>query len=158
MTFTHCCFLFNAVLANDARGRQVCTLQLKSKSTANAANKKQAPLSLRTRQRQLHAHHHQEHHLCVKDRGEGSPRSQWVHPLCSTVQHCRGHQKLPRCRGVWEVRIRGNEKGRKRQKEITEATESKRLSVKAKQKISGRFSDEMKHSLKSWASYMDSLI
>lgn len=58
--------------------------------------KEQAPLSLTTRQRQLHVRHHTKSTIYVQRTGEGSP--QWVHPLCSTVQHCRGHQKLPRCR------------------------------------------------------------
>lgn len=61
-----------------------------------------------------------------------------VHTLCGTV-HCRGHKKLPTWRGVSEVSIKGNEMGRKLQKEITDATKSKHSSLKAKEENPGRF-------------------
>lgn len=123
----------------------------------------QAPLPLRTRQRQLHARHHTKSTIYVQRTGEGSP--QWVHPLCSTVQHCRGHQKLPRCRA--ESLRNENQRKWKGQKTAKRNNICYRIQTfvrKSKTKIPGRFRQNgnfltvIPNSLKSWVNYMDSPI
>lgn len=127
--------------------------------------KEQALLSLRTRQGQLHAHHHTKSTIHVQRTGVKAAHSGSTHcaALCSIAEVTRSYPDAEQ--RVWEMRIRGNEKGRKRQKEITDATESKHSSVKAKQKKSwkvqwqnGNFLTVIQNSLKSWANYMDSPI
>lgn len=126
--------------------------------------KEQAPLPLRTRQSSsMLVTTPRAPFMCkgrVKAAHSGSTRCA---ALCSIAEVTRSYPDAEQ--RVWEMRIRGNEKGRKRQKEITYATESKHSSVKAKQKkIPGRFRQNgnfltvIPNSLKSWVNYMDSPI